>query len=65
MNFQKWIRKKIIECEGELEKTKITIITASDYAKLLEIHNELWQLLYFKTHQEKYFLIKLDKEKKK
>ncbi len=52
-----WIRKKIKECENELEKNKITLATADSYTKLLELHTELWKLLYFKVHQEESFLL--------
>lgn len=53
-----WIKKKIQETEQELEKNKITLATANEYEKLLEIYHELWELLYFKLHQEESYLLK-------
>ena len=43
---EKEIRAKIRETEEQLKDSRITLITANDYAKLLEIHNNLWNLLY-------------------
>jgi hypothetical protein len=43
--------------EEAIEKTIINITTANEYEKLLEIHSELWKLLYFKIHQEESYLL--------
>ena len=54
---EKEIKKKIEEVEGQL-KQKITMLNFDYYEGLLDIHNKLWDLLYFKKHQEKTFLKK-------
>jgi len=55
---EKEIREKIKETEEQLKVNRINLITANDYAKLLEIHNNLWNLLYFKVNSEEHFLDK-------
>jgi len=52
-----WIKQKIQETEKQLEESKINLATANEYLRLLEIHSELWKLLYFKTHQEESYLL--------
>ncbi|KKL94986.1 hypothetical protein LCGC14_1859110 [marine sediment metagenome] len=56
-------RKKIREIEDQLKSTKINMVSAEYYEKLLHIHSELWLLLYFKINQEKTYLDPPKKEK--
>ena len=58
MDKLNWIKEKIKETERELQKSKINIATADCYARLIEIHKALYDLLYFKVNQEETFLIK-------
>lgn len=53
-----WLWKKIQETEQALKKTEIGIATSDSYLRLLEVHTELWKLLYFKLYQEEGYLLK-------
>lgn len=53
---KKIIRLKINEVEKLLEQP-ITIINYDFYKKLLEIHNDLWSMLYFEVNSKENFLI--------
>ncbi len=50
------IKQKIQEVEEQLEITKVNMVSIDYYDKLLQIHDGLWALLYFKTNLEKDFL---------
>ena len=56
------IRKKIKEVEHQLEITEVNMVSVEYYKELLQTHQELWNLLYFKLHEEKTYL---DAPKKK
>ena len=61
------LKQKIKEVERQLEISEINMVTIDYYDKLLQILHALWDLLYFKTNQEKTFLDppKEDDEEKK
>jgi len=51
------IKNKIEEIREKL-KVEVTCVNYDYYDKLLDIERKLWDLLYFKTNQEKNWLVK-------
>lgn len=52
------IKRQIKKIEKLIVETEITLLNYDFIDKLLDIHQKLWGLLYFKLNEEKDFLRK-------
>ena len=52
---EKEIKKRIEEVEAQINSVDLSMTTVEYLDKLLDIHTKLWNLEYFKKHQEKNF----------
>lgn len=52
------IKERIKEVEELIKTIPISLATSEYYLNLIQIYHELWNLLYFKKHQEKNYLRK-------
>ena len=57
------LKKKIKEIEKKLIEMDINMVNYEYYSKLIEIHADLWGIMYFKVNTEKDYLKKEEEVK--